>query len=85
MFVLFASSAGISKKLEQSTLCCCFRMGGTIVTRPFECVNYVYVPQLNPDLSGEAAVVVGQGNVAVDVARILITPTSILQVSNCVW
>ncbi|XP_038064541.1 NADPH:adrenodoxin oxidoreductase, mitochondrial-like [Patiria miniata] len=34
---------------------------------------------LNPDLSGETAVVIGQGNVALDVARILITPTSILK------
>ncbi|XP_033630929.1 NADPH:adrenodoxin oxidoreductase, mitochondrial-like [Asterias rubens] len=34
---------------------------------------------LNPDLSGETAVVIGQGNVALDLARILITPTSILK------
>ncbi|XP_022091379.1 NADPH:adrenodoxin oxidoreductase, mitochondrial-like [Acanthaster planci] len=34
---------------------------------------------LNPDLSGETAVVIGHGNVALDVARILITPTSILK------
>jgi hypothetical protein len=38
------------------------------------------IPQLNPDLSGETAVVIGQGNVALDLARILITPTSILKV-----
>ena len=36
--------------------------------------------QLNPDLSGEVAVVVGQGNVALDVARMLLTPTDSLKV-----
>lgn len=36
--------------------------------------------QLKPDLSGEVAVVIGQGNVALDVARILLTPTQLLQV-----
>lgn len=30
--------------------------------------------QLNPDLSGEKVVILGQGNVAVDVARILLAP-----------
>ena len=37
-------------------------------------------PQLNPDLSGDTAVIIGQGNVAVDVARMLLTPTNILEV-----
>ena len=36
--------------------------------------------QLNPDLSGDVAVVVGQGNVALDVARMLLTPVDILKV-----
>ena len=36
--------------------------------------------QLGPDLSGEVAVVIGQGNVALDVARILLTPTQLLEV-----
>jgi adrenodoxin-NADP+ reductase len=35
--------------------------------------------ELNPDLSGEVAVVVGQGNVALDVARMLLTPTDSLK------
>lgn len=30
--------------------------------------------QLNPDLSGDVAVIIGQGNVAIDVARILLSP-----------
>ena len=38
--------------------------------------------QLNPDLSGEVAVIIGQGNVALDVARILLTPTPLLEVSS---
>ena len=38
--------------------------------------------QLNPDLSGEVAVIIGQGNVALDVARILLTPTELLEVTN---
>ena len=38
--------------------------------------------QLNPDLSVENAVVLGQGNVALDVARILLTPIDILKVSH---
>jgi len=36
--------------------------------------------QLNPDLSGEKAIIFGQGNVALDVARILLTPVDILKV-----
>jgi len=36
--------------------------------------------QLNPNLSGQTAVIIGQGNVAVDVARILLTHVEILQV-----
>ncbi|XP_028264435.1 NADPH:adrenodoxin oxidoreductase, mitochondrial [Parambassis ranga] len=35
--------------------------------------------QLTPDLSGETAVVLGQGNVALDVARILLSPIDILK------
>ena len=38
--------------------------------------------QLNPDLSGETAVVVGQGNVALDVARMLLTPIDQLKVHH---
>ena len=38
--------------------------------------------QLNPDLqSSDTAVVIGQGNVALDVARILLTPIELLKVS----
>lgn len=33
-----------------------------------------------PDLSGETVVIIGQGNVAVDVARILLTPVDMLRV-----
>ncbi|XP_070579756.1 NADPH:adrenodoxin oxidoreductase, mitochondrial-like isoform X2 [Ptychodera flava] len=35
--------------------------------------------RLNPDLSSDTAVVIGHGNVALDVARILLTPVDILQ------
>ena len=44
------------------------------------CVWGVHVVQLNPDLSGEVAVVVGHGNVALDVARMLLTPVNKLKV-----
>lgn len=37
--------------------------------------------QLSPDLSCETAVILGQGNVALDVARILISPIDILKAS----
>ena len=42
---------------------------------------YVFLhTKLNPDLSGEVAVVLGQGNVALDVARMLLTPVDSLKV-----
>lgn len=36
---------------------------------------------LNPDLSGKSVTIVGQGNVAVDVARMLLSPIDDLKVS----
>lgn len=36
--------------------------------------------QLQPDLDTDTAVILGQGNVAVDVARILLTPVDELKV-----
>lgn len=36
--------------------------------------------QLRPDLSCETAVILGQGNVALDIARILLSPIDILKV-----
>ena len=36
--------------------------------------------QLNPDLSGEIAVIIGHGNVALDLARMLLTPVDTLKV-----
>ena len=44
---------------------------------------YMYVflcPQLQPNLDCETAVILGQGNVAVDVARMLLTPVDELMV-----
>lgn len=38
--------------------------------------------QLAPDLSCDTAVILGQGNVALDVARILLTPPEHLEVSG---
>ncbi|KAL7050988.1 hypothetical protein ACKWTF_004284 [Chironomus riparius] len=35
--------------------------------------------ELNPDLSGEEVILIGNGNVAIDVARILLTPVDILK------
>ena len=35
---------------------------------------------MNPDLSGDVAVVLGHGNVALDVARMLLTPVDLLKV-----
>lgn len=43
----------------------------------FYCIRFF---QLNPDLSGEVAVIIGQGNVALDIARVLLTPTKLLEV-----
>lgn len=37
--------------------------------------------RLDVDLSGESVVIFGQGNVAIDVARILLCPLKLLQVS----
>ncbi|KAG5677782.1 hypothetical protein PVAND_007513 [Polypedilum vanderplanki] len=37
-----------------------------------------HLENFNPDLSGEEAILIGQGNVAIDVARILLTPIDIL-------
>jgi len=38
-------------------------------------------PQLKPDLSCETALVLGHGNVALDIARILLSPLGLLRVS----
>lgn len=38
--------------------------------------------ELNPDLSCDTAVILGQGNVALDVARILLSPIDILKVTD---
>ena len=38
--------------------------------------------QLGPDLSCETAVILGQGNVALDVARVLLSPIDLLKVRN---
>ena len=39
--------------------------------------------QLSPDLDCDTVVVLGQGNVAIDVARMLLTPIDELRVSTC--
>ena len=44
--------------------------------------SFVYI-QLKPNLDTDVAVVIGQGNVAIDVARILLTPIDILKV--CIY
>lgn len=43
-----------------------------------------FILQLNVDLDTEDVVILGQGNVALDVARILLTPISVLKVGNSV-
>lgn len=40
--------------------------------------------QLNVDLDTENVVILGHGNVALDVARILLTPISVLKVGNSI-
>ena len=41
---------------------------------------------MNPDLvSGDTAVIIGQGNVGLDVSRILLTPLEILKVTRLLW
>lgn len=40
----------------------------------------IFLFQLAPDLSCDTAVILGQGNVALDVARILLTPPEHLEV-----
>ena len=44
--------------------------------------NTYLLSQLKPDLSSETAVILGQGNVALDVARILLKPINMLEVSS---
>ncbi|MCV7074906.1 FAD-dependent oxidoreductase [Mycobacterium szulgai] len=44
--------------------------------------GHPYFDQLDPDLSGARAVVVGNGNVAVDVARMLITDPDVLALTD---
>lgn len=39
-------------------------------------------PQLKPDLSCETALILGHGNVALDIARILLSPLHLLRVSD---
>lgn len=39
-------------------------------------------PQLKPDLSCETALILGHGNVALDIARILLSPLQLLRVSD---
>lgn len=39
-------------------------------------------PQLKPDLSCETALILGHGNVALDIARILLSPLDLLRVSH---
>lgn len=39
---------------------------------------------LNPKLTGDTVTIVGQGNVAIDVARILLSPVDLLKVSESV-
>ena len=46
---------------------------------PFYCYYFI---QLSPDLSGETAVIVGHGNVALDIARILLSPLDLLKVCS---
>lgn len=43
---------------------------------------FCFSVQLNPDLSCDTAVILGQGNVALDVARLLLSPINILKVSD---
>lgn len=43
-------------------------------------INVASALQLCPDLSSETAVILGQGNVALDVARILLSPVDMLKV-----
>lgn len=38
--------------------------------------------QLKPDLSCETALILGHGNVALDIARILLSPLQLLRVSD---
>lgn len=40
----------------------------------------VFQLQLSPDLSGEDVMIIGHGNVALDVARMLLTPIDSLKV-----
>ena len=42
----------------------------------------IFYPQLTPKLDSDTAVVLGMGNVALDVARVLLTPIDILRVSQ---
>ena len=45
-----------------------------------EAIVYSFVFQLCPDLDTDTSVILGQGNVALDVARMLLLPIDILKV-----
>lgn len=54
----------------------------TTLQKVFQGISCFFSVQLSPDLSCDTAVVLGQGNVALDVARILLAPIDILKVSS---
>ena len=44
--------------------------------------DFLFLMQLDPMMDTDTAVVIGHGNVALDIARILLTPLDILKVSQ---
>ena len=47
----------------------------------YAAIIILFVIQLQPDLSSESCVILGQGNVALDIARLLLMPLQELAVS----
>lgn len=56
-------------------------MGGRRGSRGMDVIEAFCSLQLKPDLSCETALILGHGNVALDVARILLSPLDFLRVS----
>ena len=60
----------------------CVRPGQKPRRPVFSCHGSFNLLQLEADLDTDTAIILGHGNVALDVARILLTPTDLLAVSK---
>lgn len=70
------------KSLSDETRCFFFLLSFHVFIFKSQFLSMIISIKLSPDLNCETAVILGQGNVALDVARILLAPTDILKVGN---